>query len=412
MVNLKFEDYKIQKYSRICNFRNGLAPVENNDGLWGFIDKTGKEVITCQYQDVEYFSEGLAAVRNENNEYGYINTQGELVISHQYSFAGEFKEGKAVVSSRNSYGYGYIDKNGKPIIKEKYGSASEFQEGYGIVKLRGKHNESYYINPNGTLIGPYELISPFYKGIAFMVDSKNIYTINKEFQVINQMSRSNTREVCHCAEGIIKVKNLCGMYEYIDSNLNKITPVEFEKAYGFSNGMAVVNLDKKYYLGIINQEGRIIAFSKDYQYQSIDEFKEGCASVQDPNGNYGFINQEGKEIIPCQYQEVGDFSEGLAWVLDEDDNFYYIDKTGTKKISISRQYHSTLELDDQVIHLEAKSKQALQAEKLRVLAYVKDEVLEKVANAIDQLVYTETSGLYIEGKTRRKTPQNPSELKK
>ncbi|MBO7522558.1 MAG: WG repeat-containing protein, partial [Bacteroidales bacterium] len=52
----------------------------NLDGLCGFIDNTGKEVVPCQYEDAYDFSEGLAAVKNKNDLWGFIDETGKEVV--------------------------------------------------------------------------------------------------------------------------------------------------------------------------------------------------------------------------------------------------------------------------------------------------------------------------------------------
>jgi len=42
---------------------------------WGFLDKTGKNIIPCVYDDVEYFFKGFAKVK-ANDKNGYINRYG------------------------------------------------------------------------------------------------------------------------------------------------------------------------------------------------------------------------------------------------------------------------------------------------------------------------------------------------
>src|SRR5262249_43054146 len=94
---------------------------------WGFIDKTGALVIPCQFDDVAMdnyggfedpnychgvpkafrnFSEGLCAVRI-GNKWGYIDKTGKVVISPQFDSAGIFSEGLACV--RKGRKVGYID---------------------------------------------------------------------------------------------------------------------------------------------------------------------------------------------------------------------------------------------------------------------------------------------------------------
>ena len=63
------------KYDDADSFSEGLATVKLND-KYGFIDKTGKEVIPIKYDYAEGFSEGLAQVKL-NNKWFYINQKGE-----------------------------------------------------------------------------------------------------------------------------------------------------------------------------------------------------------------------------------------------------------------------------------------------------------------------------------------------
>ena len=63
-------------------FSEGLCGVEK-DGKWGFIDKTGKEVVPFIYDDVNWFGEGLSEVKKDG-KYGFINKTGEVVIPFIY----------------------------------------------------------------------------------------------------------------------------------------------------------------------------------------------------------------------------------------------------------------------------------------------------------------------------------------
>ncbi len=59
----------------------GLAEVRR-DNLYGFVNQSGKEVISCKYQSVGQFSEGLLDVRL-NEKWGYVDTTGNTVIPHK-----------------------------------------------------------------------------------------------------------------------------------------------------------------------------------------------------------------------------------------------------------------------------------------------------------------------------------------
>lgn len=71
-----------------------------------------------------------------------------------------------------------------------------------------------------------------------------------------------------------------------------------------------------------------------YKYDEVHPFKEGMAAVKRSwrSGylQWGFIDDNGDEVIPCQYQKVLDFHEGLAAV--NNGCWGYIDKDGNEII--------------------------------------------------------------------------------
>lgn len=71
------------KYIRIEHCEGDYYLVCDKDGFWGYLYRTGKEVIECIYQAALPFSEDLAAVC-ENELWGVINIEGEYVIEPCY----------------------------------------------------------------------------------------------------------------------------------------------------------------------------------------------------------------------------------------------------------------------------------------------------------------------------------------
>jgi hypothetical protein len=78
------------------HFHEGLARVTLN-GKWGFIDKTGKEIVPPMYDHTWGFHEGLAAVEL-NNKWGFIDKTGKLIVPPMYDFSFGFQEGLARVT--------------------------------------------------------------------------------------------------------------------------------------------------------------------------------------------------------------------------------------------------------------------------------------------------------------------------
>jgi hypothetical protein len=84
------------------SFSEGLAAVELTPGKWGVIDLSGKMVVQ-PFDEVSPFSEGLAAFNNKSFNkwdglYGFIDKTGKTVIRAQFVYARPFSEGLACVS--------------------------------------------------------------------------------------------------------------------------------------------------------------------------------------------------------------------------------------------------------------------------------------------------------------------------
>lgn len=128
------------RYDRIvmAYFPNGLARVEKNN-LVGFVDRSGKLVIDCSFQNAGYFSDGLCNVRHDE-KWGYINEQGKVVIPHQYTIGLAFSEGYArvAIQEKGIYHFGFINTKGDVVIPLQYENAKDFQNGIAEVMVDGK----------------------------------------------------------------------------------------------------------------------------------------------------------------------------------------------------------------------------------------------------------------------------------
>src|SRR5262249_37536648 len=142
-------------------FSEGLAAVKVN-GKWGYIDKSGKYVISPQFSRARSFHEGLAFV-GWGDKYGYIDTSGTKVIECGNKCARayfDFSDGLAVVVYTNGkvedadlssifsdkirdFKRGYIDRSGRVVIPPTYNIARAFFKGVARV------NGDQYIDKTG-----------------------------------------------------------------------------------------------------------------------------------------------------------------------------------------------------------------------------------------------------------------------
>ena len=91
-------------------------------------------------------------------------------------------------------------------------------------------------------------------------------------------------------------------------------PCVYKKTFDFHEGLARVKMNDT--VSIVDNTGFELAVLSD-KYEKIDAFKEGFAGVMN-GGKWGYIDMEGREVIPCQYVSTMHFQEGRAQVNEND----------------------------------------------------------------------------------------------
>ncbi|MDR2009079.1 MAG: WG repeat-containing protein [Bacteroidales bacterium] len=97
--------------------------------------------------------------------------------------------------------------------------------------------------------------------------------------------------------------------------------------YGFRNGVSWVKMpgEKKYTL--INQYGDTVSKKT---YENVGRFNDGICAVYNKE-RMGFIDNSGKEIIPCEYSGESQFNEDLVFVKkigDKNEKYGFLNKSG------------------------------------------------------------------------------------
>jgi len=144
------------KFIVASDFSEGLAAVREDGALYGYIDETGKMVIRPQFDQACSFSEGLAAVeigfearggKKVAGLWGFINRTGGWEIQPTFELTHSFSEGLADVSLDGS-SWGYIDGHGAFAIRPKYSITGAFSEGLALVWPEDEEG-GYYIDKTG-----------------------------------------------------------------------------------------------------------------------------------------------------------------------------------------------------------------------------------------------------------------------
>ncbi len=119
-------DFLGTDYTNCYPFADGRAMVCVSDSKYGFIDKTGKEVISAQYDEGISFEDGLAAVCKDG-KWGAIDINGKVVIPLMYEEAYGTGEGYMAVGMDGKFGL--VDVSNRVVVPLEYDDISIVADG-------------------------------------------------------------------------------------------------------------------------------------------------------------------------------------------------------------------------------------------------------------------------------------------
>ncbi len=345
--------------TKTSNINGPLLPAYSlsvSSKKWGYVDSTGKFVISPKYDSAMDFQSNNIAIVTVNNKYGLINKNGTTVLPISYDYITNFSEGYAVATkdstnflidekgktiysstspimtysdgmclfSKNINGqslYGYLDKTGKVKLDAKYLNAEPFNGDKALVET--SDNKYHLIDTNGNIITSYSF--------------NDLYSYSDDTIVYNDSKTS--------------------LNGYINANGTVIVPAKFEEADPFKDGFAIVAVSSGNYqppkYGIINKSGNYVVTP---QYTSITYLGNGLFSVTKTGDttNITFqpaaiINSSGTLLTDFKYYGVGSFSNGYASVSDNNST-YFINTKGQAVSTLPKfSGNGTLNLNGNII---------------------------------------------------------------
>lgn len=266
--------------------------------------------------------------------YGYIDKTGEEVIPSVYLSGNSFHQSRAVVLKYTGkalgpenlkYQYGIIDKDNNVIADFEYHDITNYNSNHTIARKWEKSRE----------MGPQDVISENEKG---EYDIRKEYfreswadvvlILNKQGEITDSLSPGD--EYFGFCEGISVARNMflsstyTNVYEYVDTLGHFLEPLN-----GISESQAEEMLLSKQAFTIVSKEDNIIGctrFSNNLAgttlnghawafvdrnllvrgteteniYEYIQPFNDGLAPVK-KEGKWGYVNTALKQVIPCKY---------------------------------------------------------------------------------------------------------------
>lgn len=366
-----------------CNMNkryNGDTYRIQENGLYGYIDSLGQEIIKPQYLYAEYFSEdGVALVVLDtvhttqidtlrtrllgNKEYqnimkikyGYINKANKSIFSQPStaiinipsysSFYNEFIDfcsnrsfngGLAVVSDSITHKYGYINLQGDTVIPCIYNKAGRFSEDLAVVqktynpKIKGEERGKYgFINREGKETSDFK-----FDQLDRCLNGRSIGTIHYVHH------EKQVQEI----DGVIR-KDKNGR-TYVDKSKRSVRKVDRDENYSYEfkrflvdgRGHIIGNqLPPTYYYFNFSKDGFAAAVPNDIGtffnlgckfLKNNGEFLSPLEGVTDSNIDYITKEQKSNVHLPedIKILNITRFTNGYAAVQIDNNAWIYVDK--------------------------------------------------------------------------------------
>lgn len=298
------QDYLVGTDDEPPHFMNGMATVYlPGRHYYGFLreDDLTYNDIKYDYKRVNRFSDDRATVVTEDavlvidKEYNVKWRESE-----RYSSIGAYNEGLCPIKDNFTELWGFMDKEGKIIIDCKFYNVDRFSEGYACVEVYDKKLKCLktgVINKKGDFVIPPRFDGKW-KNYYFKDGYIPLFKyINIQVNVNGEIIKRRVRRASLIEIGGQPIEGLGWQYDDIGF---------------FYDGMARCEKDDKY--GFISRKGKLIV---SLEYDDAYAFSNGYAVVGkeiDGKMKYGYINTDGILIVPLIYDDVSNFENGIALI--------------------------------------------------------------------------------------------------
>ncbi|WP_164112410.1 MULTISPECIES: WG repeat-containing protein [Sphingobacterium] len=252
----------------------------------GYTEMTGEDMDAAETQ----LAEDRFLYSEESGElFGMKDESDNIIIEPLYTYIGIFTDDNVALAIDKNEKYGAIDKNGKVLIPFTY----EYLNYDDNTKqyLYGQNEKYGLLHKDGKTFIPakYDMISFFNHGMAMV-------TIGEKSGLIDQ-------------------------------NQKIVVPIEHALISDYNKTNFATIVDEEYVLYNITQKKRI---GETFEFIYLPT--ENNLILAQKDGKYGYIDENGKTLIPFKFTFANTFSENMAAVAEDPEalEIYYIDSKGQR----------------------------------------------------------------------------------
>ena len=294
--------------------KDDIYLVVRNNGKKG-VFKNGKQIIEFDYQYINYADKSNIFIVEKFGKYGFFTNKGNEILEPKYTkyaIAGNYisveKEGENKL----------FDLNGNLINTDTYLSMIEVENSSYFIAVK---ENGYYsvISKEFQREGNYVFISYAFDDL-FIVTTEDGKT--GILDVWNGFKIEPIYDSILNAQGtkiLVARNDETGDVDIYNSKLEKVSTI---------NGGIVENLDNNYVVVYSNsqmqyfdKEGKIVSNTEIFPNREL-------YSIQNEEGKWGFSDNKGNVIVPCEYDIVSEFNEYGFSAIKKDGKWGSINSNG------------------------------------------------------------------------------------
>lgn len=318
------------QYDAVMPFLNGIAAVKQQN-LWGFIDPSGKWIFSPKFASVQMITDAGYAVEDPGVETLQIaiHTSNDQWILAPYTP----ESAKFPTSSGMRFlvqfddGYAIADNNSKKLTDAVYDTITYI----GSDLFIGYRNyKSELLNSNGKIISDQytEILPPILFDRIKCIDDHHYGLLSvegKEIIAPDMTILEIAGQNVACTKG--------GNLKLYTDQLELLSDFEFDRVLHFENGNWIARNTDSGESKLFSPFGKLVSDKLSFGYGDI---MFGLMPAGNQNGLWGYVNCDGKEVIPFQFKYAESFmpnGKAVIWKEGQGRTNYFLVDTSGREIS-------------------------------------------------------------------------------
>lgn len=156
-----------QSYDYLEPFASDGVAVAVRDGMFGYVDLQGEEIVPCRYRQVAFYHDGVLLAGSTQEGFTAYDTQGAVLGRLDGSINDSSTQGGYIQYQDQETGlYGYLRPDGSVAVEAAYTQVYPFSNGYAAV--RDGSGLAGFLNTAGELVIPmaYDALNNFSGGLC------------------------------------------------------------------------------------------------------------------------------------------------------------------------------------------------------------------------------------------------------